>query len=339
MTIPDVHLAGEAVAAFVDGELSSVAHARAVAHLDVCAECRGGVRAQKEAAALLVAEPVPELPAALLARLREIPMTAELGGEDVILAVQGDEFVWGTTSSVRTNSVETSQSQGRSRGGRGPTPGGPGGPVAPAGRGETTGTHRNTGTTRPDSGQRRSARPSVTRRPLDHRPSSYSSSRATAHPQRMRRALVGAMAGLAFGVFVVTVPTTAAGHGAPDRDLIQGVNGGGIVDPPVSEVSTTGDDGVTGVRQWRDPGDFGDEFGSFDPVESPPFDSYPMDTTPYGADPFEVVSSSRQSTNGVFGQASRLGRSRGGPALVGDLPVVMGNGARQHAVARSMRMR
>ncbi|HEX5493481.1 MAG TPA: hypothetical protein VFX70_02765, partial [Mycobacteriales bacterium] len=105
MTFPEVHLAGEAVVAFVDGELGSVAQARALTHLGVCAECQRAVEAQQETSRLLAGAPDPALPAGLAGRLRRIPMTADLGdpdGSDVVLAVEGDDLVWGTRASLRS---------------------------------------------------------------------------------------------------------------------------------------------------------------------------------------------------------------------------------------------
>ena len=70
MTLPDVHLADEAVAAYVDDALSVGARHRADRHLAACAECRRLVDAQREAKVLLGAAPDPVLPAGLLGRLR-----------------------------------------------------------------------------------------------------------------------------------------------------------------------------------------------------------------------------------------------------------------------------
>lgn len=195
MTFPDVHLAGEAVVAFVDGELAPVAHARALAHLAVCAECGRAVGAQRDTSRLLAGASDPVLPAGLLSRLRDIPMTAELGGRDVVLAVDGDDLVWGTASSLRTRPTPTNDDGGGSR--PDPRPGGP-----------------------------------------HHRPASYSSTRSSTrrslHPRQARRALAGAVAGLAFGVCVATASTSVYSHtNTPDRNLIRDVNGG-VIGPPVT---------------------------------------------------------------------------------------------------------
>ena len=101
MTLPDVHLAEEALAAYVDGVLSPAADERAERHLRGCAECRAAVDAQREAKAQLAAAPDPQLPAGLLAKLLDVPMTADLGGDDQVLAVAGDEFGWATDLAAR----------------------------------------------------------------------------------------------------------------------------------------------------------------------------------------------------------------------------------------------
>lgn len=67
------HLATEAVAAYVDGELRMSAHLRASSHLAVCPECCAEVDAQRQArAALRQADPVT-MPASLLGLLTNIP--------------------------------------------------------------------------------------------------------------------------------------------------------------------------------------------------------------------------------------------------------------------------
>ncbi|MFW0784265.1 zf-HC2 domain-containing protein [Gordonia sp. CPCC 206044] len=78
---PTEHLAAEAVAAFVDGELGMTAHMRAVQHLAICPECMSAVDAQMSARSRLRAAGDVSLPAGLLGQLsaiptREIDMTA-----------------------------------------------------------------------------------------------------------------------------------------------------------------------------------------------------------------------------------------------------------------------
>ena len=191
MTIPGVHLAGEAVVAFVDGELGSVAHARALVHLDTCVECRRAVAVQRETSRLLAGAPDPVPPAGLLGRLREIPMTTDIGGPDVVFAVEDGDLVWGTASSLR------------------------GRPVPNLG-------HEHDG--RPNRG------PDLARR--DGRPASHP--RRSGRTRRARRVLVGAVAGLAFGVFAATAsPSVYTGTTVPDQNVIRDVNGG-VVAPPVT---------------------------------------------------------------------------------------------------------
>jgi hypothetical protein len=102
VTLPDLHLSEDALAAYVDGILSPTADERAAKHLRSCAECRAAVDAEREAKALLGATPDPGLPAGLLARLLDVPMTADLGGTDRILAIDGDRLGWSTNSTNPT---------------------------------------------------------------------------------------------------------------------------------------------------------------------------------------------------------------------------------------------
>ncbi|MFP5371227.1 MAG: zf-HC2 domain-containing protein, partial [Actinomycetes bacterium] len=53
MSIPESHLAQEAIAALVDGELPAGPAGRAARHLTGCAQCRMAVQAQREAKAAL----------------------------------------------------------------------------------------------------------------------------------------------------------------------------------------------------------------------------------------------------------------------------------------------
>jgi anti-sigma factor RsiW len=98
VTLPDLHLSEDALAAYVDGILSRSADGRAAKHLRSCAECRAAVDAEREAKALLGATPDPGLPAGLLAKLLDVPMTADLGGGDRVLAIDGDRLGWSTGS-------------------------------------------------------------------------------------------------------------------------------------------------------------------------------------------------------------------------------------------------
>lgn len=107
MTLPDLHLSEDALAAYVDGILSPTADERAAKHLRSCGECRTAVDVEREAKALLGAAPDPSLPAGLMARLLDVPMTADLGGNDGVLAIEGDRLGWSTgTTSTDTRVVE-----------------------------------------------------------------------------------------------------------------------------------------------------------------------------------------------------------------------------------------
>ena len=107
MTLPDLHLSEDALAAYADGILSPAADERAAKHLRSCAECRTAVDVEREAKALLGAAPDPSPPAGLMARLLDVPMTADLGGSDRVLAIEGDRLGWSTgTTSSDTRVVE-----------------------------------------------------------------------------------------------------------------------------------------------------------------------------------------------------------------------------------------
>lgn len=94
MTLPESHLAEDALTAYVDGMLSRSADCRAARHLHGCPECRAAVDAGREAKVLLAATPDPDLPTGLLARLLDVPMTADLGVPDGVLAVDGADLGW-----------------------------------------------------------------------------------------------------------------------------------------------------------------------------------------------------------------------------------------------------
>ncbi|HEY6747897.1 MAG TPA: zf-HC2 domain-containing protein [Mycobacteriales bacterium] len=96
MTLPDLHLGEDALVAYVDGMLSPAADERAARHLRSCPECQRAIDAEREAKALLGATPDPSLPAGLMARLLDVPMTADLPSTDRVLAVDGESFGWST---------------------------------------------------------------------------------------------------------------------------------------------------------------------------------------------------------------------------------------------------
>jgi anti-sigma factor RsiW len=78
MSIPESHLAQEAIAALVDGELSGGAAGRAARHLTGCLQCRMAVAAQREAKAALQRDGALAVPGDLLSRLQAIPFTADV---------------------------------------------------------------------------------------------------------------------------------------------------------------------------------------------------------------------------------------------------------------------
>ncbi|MGY1743982.1 anti-sigma factor family protein [Blastococcus sp. SYSU D00695] len=80
MSLPESHLAQEAIAALVDGELGSGPAARAARHLTGCASCRLAVQAQREAKEALHRATDVAVPGDLLSRLREIPFTTDVPG-------------------------------------------------------------------------------------------------------------------------------------------------------------------------------------------------------------------------------------------------------------------
>jgi anti-sigma factor RsiW len=83
VNIPESHLAQEAIAALVDGELDAGPAGRAARHLAGCAQCRMAVQAQREAKEALHEAADVALPGDLLSRLCAIPFTADVpaGGD------------------------------------------------------------------------------------------------------------------------------------------------------------------------------------------------------------------------------------------------------------------
>jgi anti-sigma factor RsiW len=80
VSMVESHLAQEAIAALVDGELSGGAAGRAARHLAGCVQCRMAVAAQREAKAALQRDVDLTVPGDLLSRLKAIPFTAEVPG-------------------------------------------------------------------------------------------------------------------------------------------------------------------------------------------------------------------------------------------------------------------
>ncbi|WP_041451149.1 zf-HC2 domain-containing protein [Hoyosella subflava] len=75
------HLAHEAIAAYVDGELPMSAYLRAGAHLSMCDECRDQVSAQIQARSALRQSGPVGVPESLLSALSQIPASAALRRE------------------------------------------------------------------------------------------------------------------------------------------------------------------------------------------------------------------------------------------------------------------
>ena len=67
------HLASEAIAAFVDGELRINAYLRAAHHLAMCPECAAEVEAQQQARGMLRRSGDVSMPKSLLGTLSQIP--------------------------------------------------------------------------------------------------------------------------------------------------------------------------------------------------------------------------------------------------------------------------
>jgi anti-sigma factor RsiW len=80
VTIPESHLAFEAIAALVDGELPAGPAGRAARHLERCAQCRMAVAAQREAKEALHGCDDMAVPGDLLTRLQAIPFTTDVPG-------------------------------------------------------------------------------------------------------------------------------------------------------------------------------------------------------------------------------------------------------------------
>ncbi|GAB3191566.1 hypothetical protein GCM10027261_01790 [Geodermatophilus arenarius] len=100
MSLPESHLAQEAIAALVDGELASGPAARAARHLAGCSECRMLVQAQREAKDALHAAADVAVPGDLLSRLCAIPFTADVpggGGLGTVTASAGELTVTGSS--------------------------------------------------------------------------------------------------------------------------------------------------------------------------------------------------------------------------------------------------
>ena len=85
--LPEAHLLPDVVVAFVDGELSMVAHDRAAAHIARCPVCAAETTVQRQVRAAVQAAEAPRMPAGLLAALRNIPTDTDLPDDVDRLAV------------------------------------------------------------------------------------------------------------------------------------------------------------------------------------------------------------------------------------------------------------
>ena len=80
MSIQESHLAQEAIAALVDGELPAGPANRAARHLSGCLQCRLAVDAQREAKEALHGSRDVAVPGDLMSRLCAIPFTTDVPG-------------------------------------------------------------------------------------------------------------------------------------------------------------------------------------------------------------------------------------------------------------------
>jgi anti-sigma factor RsiW len=102
MTIPESHLAQEAIAALVDGELPAGPAGRAARHLSGCLQCRMAVQAQREAKEALHGSEDVAVPGDLMSRLRAIPFTTDVpgaGGLGTLAAGPGELTLSGASGS------------------------------------------------------------------------------------------------------------------------------------------------------------------------------------------------------------------------------------------------
>jgi hypothetical protein len=102
MSIAESHLAQEAIAALVDGELPSGPAGRAARHLSGCLQCRLAVEAQREAKEALHHSRDVAVPGDLMSRLCAIPFTTDVpgaggGGLGTLTAGPGELTVQGSS--------------------------------------------------------------------------------------------------------------------------------------------------------------------------------------------------------------------------------------------------
>jgi hypothetical protein len=208
VTLPEVHLAEEAVVAYVDGLLSPPAHDRAQRHLAGCAECRADVDVQRQVRALLRGSDGPSLPSGLLGRLMDVPMTADLGSGplDAELVIDGDRLGWAAPAgrpAFGPRLVERTRT------------------VEPVGAGAPVGALAAMAAAVP-AGSRRPAATATASRPAGSAGPGRTGV-GVAVPRRLRRhsrGLAVSLAGLAFGVIASAAATGASGAAAPTSGTV-----------------------------------------------------------------------------------------------------------------------
>lgn len=84
------HLASEAIAAYVDGELRMNAYLRAAHHISLCPDCAAEVDAQQQARGALRRAAEIAMPTSLLGALTQIPLGEPLCNRDFRPAIDGD---------------------------------------------------------------------------------------------------------------------------------------------------------------------------------------------------------------------------------------------------------
>ncbi|QIS15372.1 zf-HC2 domain-containing protein [Nocardia arthritidis] len=85
---PTEHLASEAIAAYVDGELRMNAYLRAAQHLSQCPECAAEVEAQQQARIALRRAAQVSIPSSLHDSLTRIPLAELPGGASAAAQAQ-----------------------------------------------------------------------------------------------------------------------------------------------------------------------------------------------------------------------------------------------------------
>lgn len=188
LALSELHLAAEAIVAYLDGELAPGPEQRATQHLEHCSECRAVLAVQRQAKSTLGLACAPCPDQDLLQKLRNIPVDTELpgsglpgpGGAQMTLAMQGEQMVWRSEPATKT----------------------PKAPKAPkASKAPKTG--------KPAKRPRRRSRPG----PDVARRDSAAPQRRNRHVGNLGRGLFGAAAAVMVGMLAVTTPSSASGSG------------------------------------------------------------------------------------------------------------------------------